>query len=111
MPKQVYNIADFILSEMKRRDLRVSEFARLVGVSHATISKHLSTKPPVAKPEFLLKLSAATGASIEALIALAYPEVANKTALSARAKILAQRIEKLPESIQDFLLGQTFGEE
>jgi len=111
LPKQVYNIADFILSEMKRRDLRVGEFARLVGVSHATISKHLSADPPVAKPEFLLKLSAATGVSIEALIALAYPEVAAQTALSARAKILAQRIEKLPESIQDFLLGQAFDDE
>lgn len=111
MPKHAYNLADFILSEMKLRGMGVNEFARFCKLkAHSTISKHIAPKPPRPKIEFLLQLAEATGVSIEALIALAYPEVAERTALSPRAKILAQRIEKLPESVQDFLTGKTSGE-
>ncbi len=98
-------LADFIETEMKDRNMGVREFARFVGVSHSTLSKHLTRKRnrPVPREDLLVKLSDATGVNLLTLFALAYPGVAARTALSPRAMLLAQRFEKLPEAVQDFI--------
>lgn len=89
----------FLLDEMKRRDMSARAFAEFVGVATSTITRATDEREPaVPGIEFLIKLAQATGVSITALVALAYPEVTLSTRPSPSAQILAQQIEKLPEA-------------
>ena len=97
-------LSDFIQSEMKKRDMGVVEFAKFVGVTHSTISKHLGEKAGVPSEDFLVKLSDATTVSLETIFGLAFPRVANRMPVSPKAMLLAQRFDQLPESVQDFIL-------
>lgn len=106
------NLREFILSEMKRRDMSARQFARFVGVGHSTINDFATGIERVPSLDFLSKLADATQTDLAALIYLSFPEVASKTALSADARILAQRIEQLPEPVRDavkaMIVGQTW---
>ena len=107
------NLREFILGEMKRLEMSGREFAKFVGVGHSTINRFISeendTDPSL---DFLSKLADATQTDLAALIYLAFPGVASKTSLSPDARILAQRIEQLPEPVRDtikaMILGQTW---
>lgn len=100
-----YTLSDFIQNEMNQRQMSMREFGRFVGVSDAAISRHVAGKGGTPSEELLVKLCKATGANVVAVFALAYPDVAELTALSPKAMLAAQLIDSLPDSIQDFILG------
>lgn len=98
-------LAEFIEFEMKRREMGTREFARFLGVSPSTISKHTNEEKVITPSvEFLVALADRTETNLESILAIAFPAVAERTALSPRAAILAQNLDHLPEALQDMLL-------
>jgi transcriptional regulator with XRE-family HTH domain len=98
-------LAEFIDTEMKRREMGVREFAEFIGVSHSVISKHANGKNVKPSIDFLVKLADKTETNLQAIFALVWPAVAKRTALSPRATILAQRLDNLSEPAQDVILA------
>ena len=100
-----YTFREFIQSEIDKRGSQ-QDFADATGISQSTISRWLNPKKKH-EPDLktLMKLSEVTGKSIEALVVLAYPELADKTKLSASSRIVAQTLEELPESIQTAIIA------
>lgn len=93
---------DFLKSEIGRRQMSATEFARFVGVNTTTITRAIDEHSPKSPGlDFLLKLSKATHTSIATLIELAFPDVAEETASTPSSRILAQRIEQLPEGVRE----------
>lgn len=105
MSDKQLTLAEFLEIEMNQRKMSVREFARFVGVSHSVISKHHNKEDITPSIDFLLKLSEKTETNLQAVLAMAFPDVMKKTALSPRATILAQRFDNLSEPIQDMLLS------
>lgn len=100
----------FLQSELKRRDISMRQFADMVGVSHATISRLVApdTEEVNVSLEFLLKLSKTTGTPLTLLIKMVDPEVPVETgALSASGYLMAQRIESLPDDIRAIVTDDT----
>lgn len=106
------DLRDFILSEMKQREMSARKFAEFVDVSNDTINRALDERD-TSQPstDFLVKLSDKTNTDISTVFALAFPEVAQRTRISARALLLAQRLERLPKSVQDFILSSVVSSE
>ena len=103
--KEPYTFRDFILDQLRQRDMSARQFAIFADVDPSTITRAIDATNP-ARPglDFLFKLSKATQISLGALTELAYPEMAQETELSPDAKILAQRIEQLPERKRELVL-------
>ena len=101
-----YIFQAFINDELKERNWSQRDLARLMGVSSSTISRMLDETKP-SKPDVvqLVKLSKALHIGLEALTALAYPEQFEDSNLSARARILGERFDKLPEDVQQAILA------
>ena len=100
-------LSDFILKEMKKRDMSMREFAQFVNVSHATISRAVDPqKNIIPSTDFLAKLADATHTDIATLIAMVFPEL---TDLNPEIMLLAMRISQLhPEQqkmIRQLLMG------
>lgn len=91
----------FILEEMRARDMSARQFAEFVGVSHTTINKFTDERSSDQTPSlgFLVRLAEATNTDLIALIELVFPG-ASEMQLSPAAKVLAQRIESLPDEIR-----------
>ncbi len=69
----------FLKSEIARRNLSVREFASLVKVSHTTIQRFTDDAPArqyVPTLDFLAKLAAGTGVSLNTLLSICFPLVA-----------------------------------
>lgn len=97
-----YTLKEFIIEEMRRRDMSARQFAKVVGVSNTTINRALDSKY-TADPtlDFLAKLAIATNVSLIALVELSFPGVLEKDQPSPAALIMAQKIEKLPSHLQE----------
>lgn len=94
-------IRDFLLNEMKQRDMSARSLADFMGVSHTLINRLIDSRNPTEPSlDFLLKLSKATHVSFVSLVELAYPEIIQESTLSPQARILAQQIEQLPPQAQ-----------
>lgn len=92
----------FLIDEMQKRQMSAREFASFVEVAATTITRAIDERNPKAPGlDFILKLSKATRISVLTLIELAYPDVVQETAISPSAKVLAQRIEQLPDNLQE----------
>lgn len=104
-------LRNFILSQMKERNMSFREFADFVGISQSTISRMIrANKPTVPTVELLAKLAITTHTDIIELIDLAYPGIMEKARLSATAQVIAQRIDNLPKEKRDALIALFFGE-
>ena len=95
----------FLQDEMNVRNLSIREFAEFVGVTHTTIVRMLSERPEVRNNgptlETILKIAAATHKDVMTLLTLAYPDqFAGVDTLSADARIIAQRLERLDPTIR-----------
>lgn len=102
MERATSMLREFILDEMRKREMSGRQFAKLVDVSSATIVNALNEREPTTPSmEFLIKLADSTGTDLATIFALAFPEVAERTRLSPDATLTAQRIEKLPDHIKD----------
>ena len=104
MSESNYTLGKFIVEEMHKRKMSMRDFASLMGVSHATISDYASDKQKSPQSAFLVKLADTTNTNLQAIFALAYPEVAERTALSPEAIIIAQRLDRLPDNTRDILI-------
>lgn len=116
-PKTI-TLGAFIQEEMQRKNLSITKYAELVGVTHPIISKfrwHGIKKKfggkSIGEPslDFLAKLAKASGIDLCGLIAIIHPDA---TVTDARAAILVGRISQLPpekiELFDAFLKGLAF---
>lgn len=105
MEQSKSGLTEFVLRQMRERDMSARQFSDFIGVSNTTINRTLDNRyDHTPSMDFLLKLADKTGTSIVAIIELAFPEVSERTGISPEALILAQRLDRLPESIRDFIL-------
>lgn len=109
MKKQTY-LRDFILEEMKRRQMSEREFAKFAGVSHSTVNRAVDERNPAAPGiEFILKLSKATHTNLETLVSIAYPDLVEDVPEDLSSKLLAKRINELPDNIREAVLALVLG--
>lgn len=96
------SLSSFIQQEMQKRHMSQRQFAMMVGVSNQTISRAVSFNNDNFDPslEFLAKLARATHVDICTLVALIYPE---DSSISGRARLLAERIDRLPPEVQEII--------
>lgn len=104
-------LADWILDEMKRRDMSLRKFAELLDVSHATLDRIMRPKREEDKypsVQTLIKMSRASHTDLCTLVALLSPQ---DCGINADVQLIAQRIAALPPAkqrqIDAFLLGLT----
>lgn len=94
---------EFLASEMKKRELTVREFSRMIGVAHTTVSRTLDKSKPPKTPslEFLAKLAVATNTDIRTLAALLVPSATRADQLRL---MFAELASQLPAQDQQVLL-------
>lgn len=93
-------LREFVLLEIRKRDMSARQFADLIGVSHSTINRLLDTeKDHLPGIELMIKLSDATHIDLCSLMLLAYHAEMKSNQLSGKYRIWAQRLEQAPESI------------
>lgn len=105
------NFKDFLLEEMKKRNMSVHAFAHWMGMAHTTINRLLDTREntePSAKT--LAIMSEKLNVPIDVLFALAYPNIENAQFRNdPEALALAQQITELPadkrEMMQALIVG------
>jgi len=89
-----FTLRDFILEEMKRRNLSMRQFAVMVGVVHSTIVRAVDPLDPSPPSfEFLVKLAKATQTDIRTLAAIAAPDAVIDQPIEVL--LLAARISRL----------------
>lgn len=100
-------LREFIEEQMRQRDMSAREFAALVGVTHATINKFVSAsqKPDNPKMEFIIKLSDATHTRPSVLLALAYPEFAERERIYPASEFFNLEFPKLTEQQKEEVLA------
>lgn len=105
-------LGEFILEEMRKRDMSAREFADLVGVANTVINKFLNHgisetygEQKVGQPSlgFLGKLSKATNTDICYLITLVVPDAVRVTNPDIDALALSRRIEQLPDNAKEVI--------
>lgn len=99
-------LQQFILDEIRQRDMSAREFARYVGVSSATILRAISDDPPEPTLKFLSKLSTATGVDICTLVLMV---TGGDPAPDLDAEVIAQRIETLSPELRELVKSFIFG--
>lgn len=105
------NFRDFLLHEIKKRDMSVHAFAQMLGIAHSTINRLLDereTTDPSAKT--LAIMSEKLNIKIDVLFALAYPNLENAQFRDdPKALVLARQISELSpdaqEMMQAFIVG------
>jgi transcriptional regulator with XRE-family HTH domain len=106
-------IKAFVQDEMKRRGIVSNrEFAELCGVGHTTINRILDERDGKAEQpavETLIKIADATGHSPITLLQLAYPGKFETSVLSPSTLVIAERIEKSPDHIQQAIRAIILG--
>jgi transcriptional regulator with XRE-family HTH domain len=97
-------LGKFILDELKKRDMSMRQFAAVVGVSDATISRLVSlADPPEPTLDFLAKISRVTGVDVCTLVAMVLPDSQVTPILDPEARLLVDRIRKLPPDAQQLI--------
>jgi transcriptional regulator with XRE-family HTH domain len=101
-------LRDFVESQLKQRSISMRDFARLMGVSHGSISRLLDrSKPEIGVSlDLLLKLSKATETPLNQILRMAFPGLEIEAEeLSASAELMAQRFNDLPAHVQKTILA------
>jgi transcriptional regulator with XRE-family HTH domain len=86
-------LREFILAELKNKNISLREFARRVGVSSTAIVKATSDDPPEPTMDMMVKISRVTEVSVTALVAMCVPD---DVVADADALALAEQIKNLP---------------
>lgn len=101
-------LGEWIATQMRERDMSMSEFARYIGTTGATLSRAMSKDAPQPSVDLLVKLSNGTGVSLMTLLKLAFPEI-QQVEVDTGARLLAEQIMQLPpekrEIAEAFILG------
>lgn len=94
---------DFLLSEVRRRDISVREFANLMGVSHTTVLKFFEYgKKDVGYPsvDFLIRLARATETDLCTIIGLIAPDLVHH---DPETQAIAEQLRQLPTIQRDMV--------
>jgi transcriptional regulator with XRE-family HTH domain len=107
----VQSLREFILEDMKKREMSERQYADFVGVANSTINRATmetkgSKKPPPPSIDFLAKLAQATRVDICILVAFVYPNLTNT---SAQNSIIGALASQLPADKQDAILAMLRG--
>ena len=94
---------DFMLDEMARREFKSArEFAHFLELDQTMVSQSISAaNPRTPGLKFLVQVAEKTGAPIEQLLRLAYPDLPSETGLSPSAALFAHQFDKAPQHIQE----------
>lgn len=105
-----YTLQQFINDEMRRRGLSEREFALFLGLSRNSVQRMRRGRVP--KLGTLKVLAERCAVDLQTLVALSNPayNVAGGR-ISPRTLLLAQRLEQLPQDVQDFLYGLLLGQQ
>jgi len=101
------NLAQWIESERKKRDMTLSQFSQFVGVHHQTITSIVNEpdRVTVSLP-VLVKLSETTGKGLDKLVAMIRPDL---TDIDLRKDHIATQLSDVPEAklelLKTFLTG------
>lgn len=102
---------NFLLDEIKKRDMSVREFAKWVGLTNTTINKYLDARDGrIPTIESLVALAQKTGTPIDTLLAMIYPDIDSRLIRTDDKTIeLVQKIVQLPpekrEIVEAFIIG------
>ncbi len=113
MPRQTVmpTFREFLLDEIKKRDMSVYAFAHWLGMTHTAINRLLDERKNTdPSPKTLAIMSVKLNMPIETLFAMAYPDIENANFKSdPDAQALAQQIIELPaekrEMMQALIVG------
>lgn len=101
-------LTDFVLFQMRQREMSARQFAELVGVSNDTISRfadQTGRDPGKPSAEFLLKLAKATNTNPITIFGLAYPELQagakEVTGQDFDTLLMVERINALSENMRE----------
>ncbi len=92
---------------MERRKVSIREFAAQVKVSHTTIQRFVDENPTklyVPTLDLLEKLSAATGVSLNTLLAICFPDTARKLDIDPEIAIICDIASHLPPATRQAVL-------
>lgn len=101
--RKMITFGEFLRREIDNRGMSLSEFARLVGVSHQTISKYTDfPKPGTSYPpfDFLVRLSQVTQTDLGTLAVIVEPSASY---ISPEARFMAERIQRLDTDRQEMI--------
>ena len=102
-------LREFLLDELQKRHMSARKFAKIVGVSHASITTHLNEDGRIKDPsvDFLIKLGKATNTNAMLLLAMAYPALKSELEALVRLPIHStlrlEQIENLPPAAQELI--------
>jgi transcriptional regulator with XRE-family HTH domain len=89
-------LRDFLMEEMKRREMSMRQFAEFVGVAHTTVTRAVDpVSPPPPSFDFLVKLAKATKTDIRTIAAIVAPDAVIDQ--SPEVLMLAERISRLTD--------------
>lgn len=100
---------DFLLEEMRKRDMNVSAFARFLGITHTAVNRFLdgTTEPA---PRTLAVMSEKLNVPIETLFSIAYPNIDNAVFKDdPEALMLAKQISELPPDKRELIISAIVG--
>lgn len=95
-------LAEFLREEMKTRQLKPAQLARLMGIGSDTLSRWLGDHPPEPKLHILAAVSRGLGIPIEEIVAHLAPDAVHRD--YSMSNIIEGRIEALPKWKQDLAL-------
>jgi transcriptional regulator with XRE-family HTH domain len=90
-------LRDFLLAEMKRRNMSARQYAQFLGVSNTTINRLVDARDPDEPSlSFMVKLARATKVSLVSLLDLSYPDLADLLLEDPEARVLLEELVQLP---------------
>jgi len=105
-------LREFIESEIKKRDMSLSEFARFIGISPSAVIKYLNEESRGISIEFMVKLARGTNTNLKTIVAMEYPEETEE--LDPSVILMAERITRLPQDkrqmVESLLLGMSIND-
>lgn len=106
-----YTLRQFVVDEMKRREMSYREFAQFIGESHHDRTHRIATGK-FKRPDwdFVLNLQRALDLDLEFLVALLEPDLAQRRrqTLTPLARQIAERFDELPEEFKAKIASTIF---
>jgi len=95
LTNNIQTLAEFLRQEMKTRQLKPSQLARLMGIGADTLSRWLGDDPPEPKIHILAIISRGLNIPIEEIVTHLAPDAVHRD--YSMSRVIEGRIEALPE--------------
>lgn len=111
--KKMTAFGEWIMAEAERENLSLREFAARCGLTHGSLSRYTKAYGPGEKQSMpglkeVNKLSQCTGVSVELIFKFLFPDRVDGKPLSARALMVGQRFDEMPQEVRDVIWGIEF---